>query len=109
MSDTLQPSPMLAASELIRVNIDAMQLDDLLDHERHALETLAGLNDFINRPGRKGADELRNAMRLVGKVMHHMAHLRDLINARKAAVALVQAAQAAGSASTVQDGRPFCP
>ena len=108
MSNLLSASPMIAASEQIRVNVDAMQLDDLIDHERRALETLAGLNDFINRPGRKGADELRNAMRLVGKVMHHMAHLRDLIHARKAAMALVQAAQAAGSATAVQDGSPFC-
>ena len=108
MSDTLQPSPMIAAGDLIRVNVDAMQLDDLIDHERHALETLAGLNDFINQPGRKGADELRNAMRLAGKVMQHMAHLRDLIHARKAAMALVHATQAAGSASTVQTVLPSC-
>ena len=109
MTNTLRASPMLQAAELLRVNIDAMQLDDLLDHERQVLESLAGLNDFINRSGRKSADELRNAMRLSGKLMHHLAHLRDLIQARKAALALMQAAQAAASASTVQDGRPFCP
>lgn len=109
MTHTLQASPMLQAAELLRVNIDAMQLDDLLDHEQQVLESLAGLNDFINRSGRKSSDELRNAMRLSGKVMHHLAHLRDLIHARMAALAMMQAAQTAASASTVQDGGPFCP
>ena len=41
MSGTLQPSPMLEASELIRVNVDAMQLGDLEDHAKHVLDTIA--------------------------------------------------------------------
>jgi len=98
---------MIEATELIRVNIDAMQFDDLIDHERHVLDTLAGLNDFVNRPGRKGADELRNALRLFQKLRLHMARLRDLIHARKAALALVHAAQqATGVASIVQGEHP---
>ena len=109
MSGTLQPSPMLEASELIRVYVDAMQLDDLEDHAKHVLDTIAALNGYVNAPGRKSPDELSNAIRLSKKLRMHMAHVRDLINARKAALALMQAAQAAGSASTVQDGRPFCP
>lgn len=109
MSGTLRPSPMLEASELIRVNVDAMQLDDLEDHAKHVLDTIAALNGYINAPGRKSPDELSNAIRQSKKLRMHMAHVRDLINARKAALALMQAAQAAGSASTVQDGRPFCP
>lgn len=109
MSGTLQPSPMLEASELIRVNVDAMQLDDLEDHARHVLDTIAALNCYINSPGRKSPDELSNAIRQSKKLRIHMAHVRDLINAHKAAAALVQASQAAGAASTVQDGRPFCP
>lgn len=101
MSETFQPSPMIDASNLMRANVDAMQLDDLIDHERLVLESLAGLNDFINSPGHKGADEFRNARRLAGKVMHHMAHLRALIKARKAAMAL---AHTAGSSRTVHRG-----
>lgn len=107
MSSTLLPSPMIAASGLLRVDLDALQLDDLLDHEQEALKVLAELNDYINQPTRRSADERRNVARLT-KAMHlHMAHLRDMIYARRAALALVHAAQTEGADDAVQSSRPF--
>ncbi|WP_138514691.1 hypothetical protein [Rhodoferax bucti] len=84
-----------------------MQLDDLIEHQREALDALAELNDRLNLPGRKSADERRNMTRLWKALMVHLAQLRDLINARKAAMALVQAAQAEGAVNTMHDSRPF--
>lgn len=107
MSDTLQPSPMIAASELLRANLDALQLDDLIEHEQEARKVLAGLNDYTNQPTHRSADERRNLARLAEKMRLHMAHLRDLIYARTAALALVHAAQSEGADDAMQGSRAF--
>jgi len=109
MSGKLQPSPMLEATDLIRVSVDSMQLDDLTDHATQVLDTIAALNGYINSPGRKSSDLLRDAIRLAKKLSLHLCHVRDLINARKAAAALVHASNASGSANAVQGTHPFGP
>jgi hypothetical protein len=99
MINPIQPSPMLAAIDLMRLDVDAMSLDDLEAHAQHVLDTLAGLNDYINSPGFKSADGLRNALRQAKKLILHMARVRDLIQAHKLAAVVAANAQAASAAS----------
>lgn len=109
MSSSLIASPIIAAIELLRVNIDSMQLEELLEHHQAALNVQADLNDYMNQPARRSADERRTVARLSKKMLLHMAHLRDLINARKAALALTQAAQVGGAGDAEQGSRPHRP
>jgi len=96
---------MVVAIDLVRVNVDALQLDDLQAHAVQVLDTIAALNDYINRPNPKSSNALHNAMLLVRKLVQHMAHVRDLINAYTAAAAMV----ASGSAGAPQGGTLPCP
>jgi hypothetical protein len=100
-------SPMLQAIDLTRVNIDSMTLEELEDHAKQVLDTIGAMNEYINSPAPKSANAKRNGLRLADKLRSHMAHVRDLINAHIAAVALVGAAQAAGSANLPQGARPL--
>ena len=93
------PSPMLKAVDLLRVNIDALDLEELEAHAVQVLDTIGALNEYINSTSHKSANALRNAMGLVRKLGLHMARVRDLINARKLAAAMTGTAQAAGAAS----------
>lgn len=104
MSNTTQLSPMVVAIDLLRVNVNAMQLDDLQAHAVQVLDTIGALNDYINRPHPKSSNALRNAMLLVRKLAMHMAHVRDLINAYTAAAAMVTAGSATGMAGAPQGG-----
>lgn len=99
MSNATQLSPMVVAIDLLRVNLNAMQLADLQAHAAQVLDTIGALNDYINRPFHNSSNALRNAMVLVRKLAMHMAHVRDLINAFQAAAAMVAPVQAAGSAT----------
>lgn len=100
-------SPMLQAIDLIRVNVDALTLEDLQAHANDVLDTIGALNEHLNSPGPKSANARLNGLRLANKLRTHMAHLRDLINAHIAAAALVGAAQATGSANLPQGARPL--
>ena len=102
-------SPMLQAIDLIRVNVDALILEDLQAHANDVLDTIGALNEYLNSPGAKSANARLNGLRLANKLRLHMAHVRDLINAHQAAVALVGAAQAAGSANLAQGAKVFGP
>ena len=102
-------SPMLQAIDLIRVNVDALTLEDLQAHANDVLDTIGALNEYLNSPGPKSANARLNGLRLANKLRLHMAHVRDLINAHQAAVALVGAAQAAGSANLAQGAKVFGP
>ena len=99
MSNATQLSPMVVAIDLLRVNVNAMLLDDLQAHAAQVLDTIGALNDYINRPHPKSSNALRNAMLLLRKLAMHMAHVRDLINAYQAAAAMVAQVKAAGSAT----------
>ena len=101
------PSPMLKAVDLLRVNIDAMDLEELEAHAVQVLDTIGALNEYINSPSHKSANALRNALNLVRKLGLHMARVRDLINAHQAALPLVATAQAAGSTNLTQVVKPF--
>ena len=107
MAEQTQLSPMVIAIDLLRANVNAMQLDDLQANAVQVLDTIAALNDYINSSAPKSSNALRNAMLLVRKLAKHMAHVRDLINAHTAAAALVGAAQAAGSVNLAQGTKFF--
>jgi hypothetical protein len=102
-------STMLQAIDLTRVNVDAMTLEELQAHAMDVLDTIGALNECINSPAPKSANAKLNVLRLANKLRLHMAHVRDLINAYQAAVALVGAAQAAGSANLAQGATVFGP
>ena len=92
-------SPMLLAIDLMRVNIDAMDLEELEAHAVEVLDTLAGLNDYPNSASFKSANARRNALHQSRKLRLHMARVRDLINARKLAAAMMATKETAGSAN----------
>jgi DUF1680 family protein len=98
---------MIKAIDLIRVTVDSMTLEELEEHAVQALDTIAAMNDYLNSPAPKSANERQNAVRLANKLRAHMAHVRDLINAHTAAAALVGAAQATGAANMPQGAKPF--
>lgn len=87
----LQPSPQMRADMFVKVKLDQLDLCELQRTEREGLDALAELNDFIAQPGRS-APALHHAIELGRKVRMHMAHLRDVMQARKSATALLQAA-----------------
>lgn len=87
----LQASPQMRADIFAKVKLDALDLSELESIEHEGIEVLAELNDFIAQPGRS-APALQHAMALGRKVRMQMAHLRDVIQARKSATALLQAA-----------------
>jgi hypothetical protein len=93
----MQPSPQLRADVFIKCNLDVLDLSGLHGVEREGLDVLAALNDYINQPG-KSAPALHHAMQLGRRVRLQLAHLRDLIQSRKGAMALVQAAASGHSA-----------
>ncbi len=93
----MSTSPMIKAIDLIRVNVDSMTLEELEEHAIQVLDTIGTMNDYLNSPAPKSANERQNALRLASKLRAHMAHVRDLINAHTAATALVTTGQAEGS------------
>ncbi len=107
MNQPTQLSPMVGAIDLMRVNIEALPLDALQSHAAQVLDTIGALNSYINSPGPKSSNALRNAMWLVRKLVLHMARVRDLINAHTAAVAVIASAQSSGAANLAQGLRPF--
>lgn len=70
-------SPMLQAIDLIRVNVDALTLEDLQAHANDVLDTIGALNEYLNSPGPKSANARLNGLRLANKLRTHMAHVRD--------------------------------
>ena len=92
-------SPMIEAIDLIRTDVDAMPLADLEHHAQRVLDTLAGLNDYLNTPGFKSAVERNTALKRSEKLRLHMAHVRSLIAAHMAATAWIASAQVVGSAA----------
>lgn len=86
-SDLLQPSTQLRADEFIRTNLDALDLHELKAHHVDALEILAGLNDFLNQPGRS-VGALQHANQLRRRLQLQLARLRDLIHGHQSAMAM---------------------
>ena len=107
MNQPTQLSPMVGAIDLMRVNIEVLPLDALQAHASQVLDTIGALNSYINSPGPRSSNALRNAMWLVRKLVLHMARVRDLINAYTAATAVIASAQSAGAANLAPGQRPF--
>ena len=103
----MSASPMLQAIDLVRVNIDAMTLEDLEAHAEQVLDALGGLNEYTNSPAPKSSNAKRSAMHQARKLRLHMARVRDLINARKLAAVMVATMLAAGSANLAPGARPL--
>jgi hypothetical protein len=108
MSNTLHPSVQLVADNLLRVNIDGLQDDELAEHYQAALDALAELNDFMNSPARKSALELAGSKRLADKLSQQLARMRDIMQARLSAQAMLQQLQSqqAGAAHAPPSGMP---
>ena len=105
----MSKSPMIESIDLIRTDVDAMPLADLEHHAQRVLDTLAGLNDYLNSPGFKSAVERKTALKRSEKLRLHMAQVRSLIAAHMAATAWIASAQAAGSANLAQGAKAFGP
>ena len=105
----MSASPMLQAIDLIRVNIDAMTLEDLEAHTQQVMDALGGLNEYTNSPALKSGNAKRNALHQARKLRLHMARVRDLINAHKLAAVVVATMHAGGSANLAPGARlPGC-
>lgn len=100
-------SPMLEAIDLIRVNIDALTLEELEAHATAVLDVIGGLNGYLNSPSSKSANSTTNALILSRKILLHMARVRDLINAHKVAAAMAGSTQSAGTAKAAPTGKPI--
>ena len=98
---------MLQAIDLMRVNIDAMTLEDLEAHAQQLMDALGGLNEYTNSPALKSGNAKRNALHQARKLRLHMARVRELINAHKLAAVVVATMQAAGSVSLMPGARPL--
>lgn len=105
----MSASPMLQAIDLVRINIDAMDLEDLEAHAQQVLDALGSLNEYTNSPALKSGNAKRNALHQARKLRLHMARVRDLINAHKLAAVVVATMHAVGSANLVPGARlPGC-
>ena len=93
------PSPMLMAVDLVRVDIEAMGLQDLEAHAAVVLSTIEELNEFINSVAPKSHDTLMNARQRSRNLCMHMARVRDLIQVRQSAAAMMQGMQSASAPS----------
>lgn len=109
MSISIQPQPsaMLRAIDLVRVNVDAMNPEDLEEHDAQVADAIAALNDYLNSPSHKSASALRNALYRLRRLCAHRARVRDLLMAHKAAAALSKAAQAGSAAAGSPASQPF--
>lgn len=94
-----QASPMLKSIDLVRVDVEQLCLTDLEAHAVEVLDTLEALNAYINGPQHKSHNALVNAQNLSRKLRNHMARVRDLIQSRQSAVAVMQAMQSASTPS----------
>jgi hypothetical protein len=92
-------SPMIRAIDLMRINVHAMSLDELEELADEMFDTISDLNDYINRPGFRTADERRNAITQWSKLQEEVNYVASLIEGAKAVAACIAKAQAAGSAT----------
>ena len=92
-------SPMLQAIDLIRVNINALGLEDLEAHAQQVLDALGGLNEYTNSPALKSGNAKRNALHQARKLRLHMERVRNLINSHQLAAVMVPTIPAGGSAA----------
>lgn len=97
MQTQIHLDPMVKAIDLTRVNLDKLNLQDLEAHAVDVLDTIAALNDYVNSSAPKSANARLNAKQLARKLCLHMAHVRDLIDARKSADVMTQSLPSANA------------
>ena len=90
-------SPMLLAIDLVRLNIDAMDLEELEAHAVKVLDNIGAMNDYINSVVFKSANARRNALNQSRKLCLHMARVRNLINFRNQAAAMMASMHTSGT------------
>jgi hypothetical protein len=95
MQSKIQPSPMLAALNLTRLNAEAMSFEDLEEHYKEVLDTLAELNDYINSPSPKSREALADAKKRAEALAARLPLLRDLIQFRQSERSMMQLLQSA--------------
>jgi hypothetical protein len=98
---------MLQAIDLIRVQVDALSIDDLQDHAASVLDTIEALNDYLNTVGPKSANNRLNGLTLAKKLRSHMSRVRDLINAHKGATVVLATEQTTGFAGLPRGVKPL--
>jgi hypothetical protein len=104
MSDTLQPSPMLEAVDLIRTYLDSMTLEDLEDHAKRVVAVLMGLGNVHSQAEWISSIAAANISRLEKKLYAHLAHVKELIEARKNEAANAFDEPPAGASDSGQGG-----
>ena len=112
MSDTLQPSPMLEAIDLMRVNLDALSDEELDEHAARVVAVLLELTHAQAKATWTSAIAAANIARLAKKLLAHLARVKELIEARQVAAAEADdeppAAPAGRKQGTGQARRPGC-
>lgn len=83
MSDTLQPSPMLEAIDLVRVNLDALSDEELEEHAARVVAVLLELTNAQTQATWTSAIASANIARLAKKLLAHLARVKELIEARQ--------------------------
>jgi hypothetical protein len=91
MSDTLQPSPMLEAIDLTRVNIDALSDEDLEEHAARVVAVLLELTNAQAKATWTSAIAAANIARLAKKLLAHLARVKELIETRQVEAADTEA------------------
>lgn len=89
MNDTLQPSPVLVAQELIRRNLSSLTLDELKEHRIEATETLLLLAQF-RASAWMSANAVAHVMHLERKLLAHLHLLQESIEDWQAALSAMQ-------------------
>jgi len=79
MRNTLQPSPMIVAIDLIRVNVDALSIEELEAHALRMDGILLALAHFIEGAVGGSPDEIRNVIKLTRDLRARILHVRNLI------------------------------
>lgn len=83
MNDTLQPSPMLEAIDLIRVNVERLSDEELVEHAARVVAVLLELTNAQAQATWTSAIAAANIARLAKKLLAHLAHVKELIEARQ--------------------------
>ena len=93
MSDTLQPSPVLVAQELIRRNLSSLTLEELKAHRTSASETFMALGQFRGSAW-MSANAVAHVMHLECKLLAHLHLLQETIEGWQAELAVMHADEA---------------
>ena len=93
MQNQIQPSPMLRAIDLMRVNITQLDLYWLQSHAADVKDTIAELNTHLNSRVRRSREETNNIISLSDRLCFYMAYLRDVMNARMVSETMTQQLQ----------------